>query len=115
MHCVIQVPNVTLWYGVSYLLYLRQYWDGQCWLWMMLELSSNDIPYMLNWRQSDDFANKVTYQHFVEYAVLQEQCDGERYSVGNPVSLLVFPCPPSDKHTAIIRNKAEPALIRKHN
>ncbi|GFX17057.1 hypothetical protein TNCV_4265831 [Trichonephila clavipes] len=52
MKCVIQMPNVTLWYGVPCLLYLMcQYLDGQFWLWMMLELPSNDIPCVLNWRQ----------------------------------------------------------------
>ncbi|GFU70890.1 hypothetical protein TNCV_2206071 [Trichonephila clavipes] len=43
MHFFIQVPNITLWFGVPCLLYLCQYWDGQDWLWMLLELSYNDI------------------------------------------------------------------------
>ena len=49
MHSVIDVPNVTLWYGVPCLLYLYcQYWN---WLWIILELSSNDTPYLFNWIQ----------------------------------------------------------------
>ncbi|GFT56182.1 astacin-like metalloprotease toxin 1 [Trichonephila clavipes] len=42
MHCVIQVPNVFVWYGVPCL--LCQYWDCQRWLWMMLELLSHTCP-----------------------------------------------------------------------
>ncbi|GFW94500.1 hypothetical protein TNCV_2702211 [Trichonephila clavipes] len=51
MHCI-QVPNVTLWSGAPCLLYNKHVdRDGQCWLCMILQLSSKDIPYLLNWRQ----------------------------------------------------------------
>ncbi|GFW29084.1 hypothetical protein TNCV_2356421 [Trichonephila clavipes] len=46
------MPNIILWYGVPRLLRLLcQYWEGQCWLWRMLELSSKDIPYVLKYIQ----------------------------------------------------------------
>ncbi|GFT66246.1 hypothetical protein TNCV_650731 [Trichonephila clavipes] len=62
------VWNVTLWYGVPcLLLLLGHFWDGQCWLWMMLELSSNDISQVLNQRhiwQSRRPSCQVIYSQF---------------------------------------------------
>ncbi|GFV03632.1 hypothetical protein TNCV_1875801 [Trichonephila clavipes] len=54
-HCVIQGPNITLWYGVPSLLYfLYQYCKGQCWLWMMLELFSCAIGHRSGDLKSED-------------------------------------------------------------
>ncbi|GFV83100.1 hypothetical protein TNCV_2802261 [Trichonephila clavipes] len=122
IHCVTQVPNVTLWYGVSCLLYLwGHYWDGHCWLWMMLELSSSDIPYVLNWRQIwwSRRSSQCAWENY-ESAPAAIRNDSPEYDfkcrsiVFRPlrVCLQAFPWPPTDQHTAITGNKAELAFIR---
>ncbi|GFW91813.1 transposable element Tc3 transposase [Trichonephila clavipes] len=111
---------------------------------MMLELSSNDIPYVLSWTDLVISQSKVTCHHSVEHVALQQRCEGERYPVRTPapsaqmlfmngstidhdsryrfnvsrpqtVWLQAFSWPPSDRHTAITGTYVELAFIKKRN
>ncbi|GFV30350.1 transposable element Tcb1 transposase [Trichonephila clavipes] len=69
------VPNVTLWYEVLheiFLLYLlAQNWDRQFWLWVMLELSPNEISHMCSIKdKSGDLTGQVSVSRITLVVIL---------------------------------------------
>ncbi|GFX27502.1 uncharacterized protein TNCV_4995571 [Trichonephila clavipes] len=91
---------------------------------MMLELSSNDIPHVLNWRQSWGFrrSSQSLWDSHESTPAVRGNCSPDhdsryRSSVSRQqtVWLQTFRWLPSDQHRAITGSKAKPAFIRKHN
>ncbi|GFU56514.1 hypothetical protein TNCV_4409801 [Trichonephila clavipes] len=64
---------VVWFHGFLYL--LRPHWDGQCWLLMMLEMSSSDLLYVLTEIDPVISQGKITCQHSVRHVALQQRCE----------------------------------------
>ncbi|GFS78719.1 hypothetical protein TNCV_3148871 [Trichonephila clavipes] len=86
LHCAIQVPNVTFWYGVPCVLYLLcHYWDGQCWLWMVLEISYiTYVPISHTFSigdRSGDLIGQNNIATLCRARCVKQWCEEERYAV----------------------------------